>query len=45
MGVQAVGSAVFFALLVIMLYPFTQISLNVADRQFYIADVASRLYR
>lgn len=45
MGAQSQLTVIYFALLVIMLYPFTQMSLYVADRHFYVADVASNLYR
>jgi hypothetical protein len=43
--VQTIMAVLFFCLLVIMLYPFNQMSLYMADRQFYITDIASKLYR
>lgn len=45
MGALSQAAAIYFTLLVLMLYPFTQMSLYVADRHFYIVDVASGLYR
>jgi hypothetical protein len=45
MGVLPVMSVLFFSQLTIMLMPFAQMSLYVADRHFFAADVAANLYR
>ncbi len=45
MGLIPVLSVIFFSALTILLLPFAQMSLYVADRQFFIADVAANLYR
>jgi hypothetical protein len=37
-------TAIFFTLLSSLLQPFAQMSLYIADRQFYIVDVMANLY-
>lgn len=44
-GVLPVTYTLNFAILFILLSPYAQMSLYVADRQFYLTDVAANLYR
>lgn len=44
-GVLPVMYTLNFAILFILLSPYAQMSLYVADRQFYLIDVAANLYR